>query len=283
MSQIHETAIIEKGAEIGKNVTIEPYVIIKKNVVIGNNVTIKASSYIDGYTTIDEGTVIWPSASIGTQTQDKKFKGEKTYVRIGKNCNIREFVTINSSCGESSAVTIGDNCLIMACCHVAHNCTIGKGVIMANSALLAGHVTVEDCAILGGMVAIHQHCRIGRYAMVGGFSGLGHDLPPYFIGGRTPFKVSGLNLVGLKRHGLSFERRQILTMAFKIIYRSNLTLEEALAKIETGLEQTEEIQHLLKFCKNSKRGLAGHQSLIQEELDPMQEVEEILSQKVQSI
>jgi len=260
MSNIHETAIVEPGAKIGDDVTIEPYAIIKKNVILEKGVTIKAHAYIDGHTTIGEGTVIWPSAAIGTKTQNKKYAGEKTSVVIGKNCEIREFVTINSSCGEGSSVVIGDNCLIMACCHVAHNCTLGNHVIMANGALLGGHVSVGDYANIGGMTAVHQKCRIGSYAMVGGFSAVGNDVPPYLIGGRAPLKVSGLNLIGLKRGGFSFEKRQLLTAAFKLLYRSDLTIEEALIRLENDLEQTKEIRHLIDFCRSSKRGLANRES-----------------------
>lgn len=254
---IHPTAIVEEGAILGKNVVIEPYAIVKKNVTLEDGVTIKSHAYIDGYTTIGEGTTIYPSASIGTKPQDLKYRGEKTYVVIGKNCDIREFVTINSSCQEGTVVQVGDNCLIMANCHIAHNCIVGNRVIMANNALLAGHVTVEDFAIIGGMTPIHQFVRIGAYAMVGGMSRVTHDVPPYSIGGGIPFKFGGLNSIGLKRNGIPLEVRRVLSQAFKLVYRSGLPLNVALDRIEKELPLLPEVRHWLKFCRESKRGLMG--------------------------
>ncbi len=257
MSNIHPQAIVEPGAKIGKNVTIEPFAVIKKTVTLEDNVVIKSHAYIDGNTIIGEGTVIWPSASIGTKTQDLKFRGEQTYVVIGKRCEIREFVTINSSCQENSTVRIGDECLIMAYCHVAHNCEIGNHVVMSNSAMLAGHVIVEDCAIIGGMTPVHQFSRIGCYAMVGGFSRVPRDVPPYTVGGGFPYKFGGINIIGLKRHKFPLEVRIALSKAFKLTYRSGLHLEDAIHQIESQLEPHKEVQHWIQFCKSSKRGLLG--------------------------
>ena len=256
-SNIHPTAIIEPGAKIGHEVTIEAYAIVKSCVTLEDKVTIKSHVYLDGNTTIGEGTTIYPFASIGTKSQDLKFKGEKTFVRIGKNCEIRECVTINSSCEENSVVSLGDNCLIMANCHVAHNCSIGNRVILGNNAALAGHITVEDCAIISGLTGVHQFVRIGCYAMIGGMSRVTHDIPPYTIGGSIPFKFGGLNMVGLKRHGFSLETRIALSQAFKILYRSQLGFNEALVRIEQEVKPFPEVKHWLKFCRESKRGLMG--------------------------
>lgn len=257
MSNIHPQAIVEPGAKLGKNVTIEPFAVIKSTVTLEDSVVIKSHAYIDGHTTIGEGTIVWPSASIGTKTQDLKFRGEKTFVTIGKRCEIREFVTINSSCQENSVVKIGDQCLIMAYCHVAHNCEIGNRVVMSNSAMLAGHVLVGDCAIIGGMTPVHQFSRIGSYAMVGGFSRVPRDIPPYTVGGGFPYKFGGINIIGLKRHKFPLDVRIALSKAFKITYRSGLRLEEAIAQIENEIEPMEEIKHWIEFCKSSKRGLIG--------------------------
>ena len=254
---IHPTAIVEEGAVVGKNVTIEPYAIIKGTVTLEEGVTIKSHAYIEGHTTIGQGSTIWPGASIGTKTQDLKFRGEKTYVVIGKNCEIREFVTINSSAGEGTTVRIGDNCLIMAYCHIAHNCTVGNNVIMSNNATLAGHVTVGDYAIIGGLTPVHQFSRIGSFAMVGGMSRITHDIPPFTIGGGIPYRFGGLNLVGLKRHGMPLETRQLLSRAFRFIYRSGMPFEEALQKIEQEIPQIPEVIHFLHFCRSSSRGLIG--------------------------
>jgi UDP-N-acetylglucosamine acyltransferase len=249
--------VIEDGAVIGKNVTIEPFAVVKRGVILEDNVVVKSHAYIDGNTTIGENSIIWPGVSIGTKPQDLKYKGEKTFVKIGKNCEVREFATINSSCFEGSVVEIGDNCLIMAYCHVAHNCKLGKRVIMANSSMLAGHVEIEDFAIIGGMTPVHQFCRIGRYAMVGGFSRISHDIPPYSLGGGDPYKFGGINIVGLKRNNFSLEVRQRLSQVFKITYRQNLSLEQALKKIEREVDLIPEVRHWINFCKSSKRGIIG--------------------------
>lgn len=276
-SNIHPAAIIESGAQIGNNVTIEAYAVVKSNVVLQDNVVIKSNAYIDGNTTIGEGTVIYPSACIGTKTQDLKFRGEKTFVEIGKHCEIREFVTINSSCEEGSIVSVGDHCLIMAYCHIAHNCTVGNRVIMGNNAMLAGHITVEDNAIISGLTGVHQFVRIGKNAMIGGMSRVTHDIPPYTIGAGIPFKFGGLNIIGLKRHGFPLKVRLELSKAFKLLYRSKLNFNEALARTEQELELLPEVKHWLQFCRESKRGLMGLQGVSSagDESDPIEEEEEL--------
>jgi UDP-N-acetylglucosamine acyltransferase len=275
---IHPTAIVEPGATIGNNVTIEAYAVVKETVTLKDDVVIKSHAYIDGHTTIGEGTIVWPFASIGTKTQDLKFRGEKTFVVIGKKCEIREFATINSSCQENSVVRVGDYCLIMAYCHVAHNCEIGNHVIMANNASLAGHVVVEDYAIIGGMTPVHQFSRIGCYSMVGGFSRITHDVPPYSIGAGSPYKLGGLNLVGLKRHGFSLDVRKALTQAFRLTYRSGLHIDEALEKIETEVLSSSEVNHWVDFCRGSRRGLIGFQGVVVEPQEDFAEYEELLEE-----
>jgi UDP-N-acetylglucosamine acyltransferase len=278
MSNIHPDAVIESGAKIGKNVTVEPYAVIKGTVTLEDHVVIKSHAYIDGHTTIGEGTVIWPCASVGTKPQDLKYRGEKTFVKIGKYTEIREFATINSSCQENSVVSVGDHCLIMAYCHVAHNCTVGNHVIMANNAMLAGHVTVEDFAIIGGMTPVHQFSRIGRYSMVGGLSRITHDVPPYTLGAGSPYKLGGLNLIGLKRNNIPFEVRRDLTKAFKLTYRSGLRLEEALERIEAEIDSNEHIEHWLEFCRTSRRGLIGLQGITHQSEEEFAELEELLEE-----
>jgi len=273
-NQIHPTAVVAPGVAIGNNVVIEPYAVINSpHVVLEDGVIIKSHVYIDGYTTIGAGTTIYPGASIGNKTQDLKYRGEKTFVKIGKNCDIREYVTINSSCQENSVVEVGDHCLIMAYCHVAHNCVVGNRVIMSNNATLAGHVTVEDCAIIGGMTPIHQFVRIGRYAMVGGMSRVTHDIPPYTIGAGIPFKFGGLNIIGLKRHGFPLDIRRELSRAFKLLYRSNLHMDDALRLIEKECKPCAEIQHFVQFCRKTKRGLMCLQGA-EEELPQFEEEED---------
>lgn len=259
-AQIHPMAIVAPGVCVGPNVVIEAYAVIHSpDVVLEEGVVIKSHAYIDGHTTIGSGTVVYPGACIGTKTQDRKFKGEKTFVKIGRQCEIREFVTINSSCHENSCVEVGDHCLIMAYCHIAHNCSVGDHVIMSNNATLAGHVIVEDHVVIGGMTPVHQFVRIGRHAMVGGMSRVTHDIPPYTIGAGIPYKFGGLNMVGLKRHNFPLETRRELSKAFKSVYRSHLHLDEALRYIENEIEPLPDVLHFLNFCKQTKRGLMGLQ------------------------
>lgn len=256
MKNIHPTAIIAKGVQIGKNVTIEPYVVIDScHVILEDNVIIKSHVFISGHTTVGQGSVIWPFASIGADTQDLKFKGETTFVKIGKSVSIREYVTINGSCGEGTEVFVGDNSLIMAYCHIAHNCTVGKGVVMANGATLAGHVNIGDYAILGGSSLFHQFVQVGAHAMVGGASRVLHDFPPFVIGGGEPLKLGGLNRVGLLRHGFSKNDKQALTKAYRLTFRSGLPLAEALMQIQGSVGSNQRVKEWLKFCRQTKRGL----------------------------
>lgn len=273
-SQIHPTAIIEPGAVIGNNVTVEAYAVVKSTVTLEDHVTIKSHAYIDGHTRIGEGTSIYPFASIGTKTQDLKYRGEKTYIDIGKNNEIREYVTINSSSGEGTTVRVGDNCLIMAYCHIAHNCELGSNIVMSNNATLAGHVIIEDYAIIGGLTPIHQFVRVGAYAMVGGMSRVTHDIPPYTIGAGVPFKFGGLNMIGLKRHGFSLETRRALSKAFKLTFRSKMLIEDALNKIKEEVELLPEIEHWIKFCMESERGLMGQQGVMNAEEEEVLFLEE---------
>jgi UDP-N-acetylglucosamine acyltransferase len=268
MPSIHPTAIIEEGATIGRDVHVEAYAIIKANVTLEDRVIIKAHVYLDGHTTIGHDTVIWPGASIGTMTQDLKFKGEITYVKIGSHCQIREYVTINSSTGEGDTVEIGNHCLIMAYCHIAHNCKVGHHVIMSNAATLAGHVLVEDFVIIGGHTPVHQFVRIGAHSMVGGMSRVTQDIPPFTIGAGIPYKLGGLNLLGLKRRGFGPLERNELTQAFKLTYRSGLYLEDALKKIEESFPDSEWVKQWVRFCKTSKRGLIDFSKKNDTDLSP---------------
>lgn len=267
MANIHPQAMVESGAEIGENVTVEPFAVVKSGVTLEDSVIVKSHAYLDGTTRIGEGTIIYPGVSIGTKTQDLKYQGERTSVSIGKACEIREFATINSSCGEDTVVVVGDNTIIMAYCHVAHNCEVGNNVVMANGVNLAGFVKVEPYATIGGMTPVHQRVRIGAYAMVGGGSRILRDIPPYTIGGGLPeYKFGGINLVGLKRHQFSLSVRRSLARSFQLVYRSGLLLKEALQQIEESVEMFPEVEHFLEFCRGalngeSARGLMGLQGI----------------------
>jgi UDP-N-acetylglucosamine acyltransferase len=254
--KIHKTAIVHKKVKIGKGVSIGPYTIAGENVEIGDDCFIGPHVFLDGWTKIGKNSKILAQSAIGTPPQYLEYKGEKTKVIIGENNIIREFVTINRGTKKGDGITrIGNNNFIMAYSHIAHDCWIGNEVTMANVATLAGHVTVEDYAIIGGMVAIHQYVRIGTYAMIGGFSPVRKDVIPYTISAGDPLRVSGINTIGLKRHGFSSKEISILKEAFRLIFRSKLNLSQAMKRIEKELEQTNSIRHLLTFLKMSKRGI----------------------------
>ena len=185
-----------------------------------------------------------------------KYKGEKTGVKIGNQNTIREYITIHrASVGGDGITAIGDHNFLMAYVHIAHDCKIGNSVIMANLATLAGHVSIEDHAVIGGLVAIHQFTRVGAYAMVGGFSGVGQDIPPYMIASGARVKLFGLNTVGLKRHGFSDSTVNELKKAYKILFREKRTFKDAIKKIQEDLPYTDEIKHLIEFIQKNKRGI----------------------------
>jgi len=237
------------------DVEVGPYAVSGENVIIGDGTKIGAHAVIDGWTSIGKNCIIYPSASIGTEPQDLKFRGEKSYVFIGDETQIREFATVNRATGEGEETRIGSRCLLQAYTHVAHNCILGNNVIMSNCATLAGHVIVEDRAIISGLTGVHQFVKIGRNAFVGGASKVVQDVPPFVIVDGHPAKVCGLNNVGLARAGISELARRNLKKAYKILYRSNLTLPQAIAVMEQELDSCEEVEHFLRFLRNAERGI----------------------------
>ncbi len=254
-TEVHATAVINPGTRLGDNVTVGPYSIIGENVRIGDDCQIGSSVLIDGHTTLGRGNRIFHGASLGTEPQDLKYAGERTYVRIGDNNIIREYVTINSATGEGEATVVGNRCMLMAYVHIAHNCIIGDNVILANAVNLAGHVTVYDYAIIGGMVPVHQFVSIGAHSFIGGGSRIPKDIPPFFKFAGNPPKVSGLNSVGLERRGFTLHQRTLLKKAYRYLYRSELNVSQAVERIKNELEQTPEIEMLTDFICKSKRGL----------------------------
>lgn len=253
---IHKTAIVSSKAEISDDVYIGPFCIIDDGVVIKKGTRLMSNVVIESSTEIGEDCTIYNFASIGLPPQDLKYKNEKTSVKIGNKNIIREYVTIHRASVSGDRITeIGDSNFLMAYVHIAHDCKIGNSVIMANAATLAGHVLVEDYAVIGGLVAVHQYTRIGAYSMVGGFSGIGQDIPPYTMASGARAKLYGLNAVGLKRHGFSDSAINNLKKAYKIIFREKRTLKDALKKIRSELPETKEISHLVDFIEKNKRGI----------------------------
>lgn len=255
-SLIHPTAIIHDGAMIEGGVEIGPYSVIGKDVTIGKGTVVYSHAVIDGWTTVGPNCRIHQFASIGTPPQDISYKGEKTEVIIGSNNTIREFVTIHRATAKADKKTIiGDNNFLMAYVHIAHDCLIGNNVIMANAATLAGHVRVEDYAIIGGLVAIHQFANVGAYAIIGGASAITHDVPPYVMAVGNRAKLYGLNKVGLRRHGFSREDIDILKKAYNILFKSSITLKQAVGQLEQEMKYSPHVTKLVEFIKGSKRGI----------------------------
>jgi len=252
---IHDTAVVSPTARIGKNVEIGPYSVIGDNVEIGEGTHIGPHVVIQGWTSIGKDCRIFQGASIGEIPQDLKFKGEKSYTFIGDRTTIRECATVHRATGEGEETRIGNDCLLMAYTHVAHNCVVGNNVIMSNAAMIAGHVVVEDRVVIGGMAGVHQFVKIGRNAMVGGASKLVQDVVPFTIVDGRPAKAVGLNSVGLSRAGIPVEARRRIKQAYKILYRSGLSLSQAIAVIEQEVDSCEEIEHFLRFLRNAERGI----------------------------
>jgi len=255
---IHPTAIIDSKAEIGRSVEIGPYCVIEKGVSIGEETKIGPHVVIREGTQIGKQCQISQFASIGEAPQSVAYKGEKTSLWIGDRNIIREFITLHRGTVKGGGKTvIGNENFLMAYSHVAHDCQIGDQVVMANGATLAGHIVIEDRAIIGGLVAIHQFCRVGTYALIGGLSGILLDIPPYTKAQGDRAKLFGLNTVGLKRANFSEETMRALKKAYRIIFRSGLMLEKAIETVRGDeISKTQEVQHFLQFIQRSKRGIS---------------------------
>ena len=245
---IHPTAIIEEGAQISATAQIGPYCLIGPHVTIADNVVLAGHVNVQGHTTIGEATRVFPFASLGTEPQDLKYRGEVSALHIGARTIIREHVTMNSGTQGGGLVTkVGDDCLFMVATHVAHDCQIGNKVIMANNATLAGHVHVADGAVIGGLAAVHQFVRIGAYAMIGGLSGVEKDVIPYgsVMGERA--ELSGLNIIGMKRRGLDRASIHALRNAYKQLFENpHGTLQERVEQFGATNENAE-VAYLLSF------------------------------------
>lgn len=255
---IHPTAIIDGSATLASDVEVGPYAIIGKHVTVGKGTTIGPHTVIGDWTEIGENNQISHQASVGAPPQDLKYRGEECWTRIGNNNMIREFATIHRGTVTGHAETVvGSGNLFMAYSHVAHDCRIGNGIVMANVATLAGHVTVEDNVILGGLVAVHQFSTIGAYAMIGGGTMVGLDILPYTIAtpGKRDAKLRGLNLIGLKRRGFSEDTIGNLKKAYKTLFMADLKLPDAISRIRSEITKCPEIDYLLNFIENSKRGI----------------------------
>jgi UDP-N-acetylglucosamine acyltransferase len=249
---IHPTSIIEEGASIGARVRIGPYAVIERDTFIGDDCEIRAHASIKRFTRLGESNVVHEGAVLGGEPQDTGYEECESHVRIGAGNRFREGVTVHRATQDNAETIIGSNCFLMAYSHIAHDCRLGDRVILANNVALAGHVEIEDQAFLSGGVVVHQFCRVGRLAMVGGNSKIVQDCLPFVITDGVPGRACGLNLVGLRRAGFKSEHIQPLKQAYRILLRSGLALDAALeriSEIESPL-----VASLADFVCNSRRG-----------------------------
>jgi len=252
---IHPTAVIAKSAELHPTVQVGPYAVVGEQVKVGAGTTIGAHVVIEGPTQIGSGNRIFPGAAIGLEPQDLKYRGAASSVIIGNDNQIREYVTVNRATYEGESTIIGNGNLLMAYVHIAHNCTIEDSVVIANAVSLAGHIKIESKAVIGGVLGIHQFVHIGKMAMVGGMSRIVKDVPPFMLVEGHPCLVRSLNLVGLKRAGLTSADLAILKKAFRILYRSGKSLNQALTELESlsDNQYIEQLHNFLILSLNSKR------------------------------
>ena len=253
-TRIHPTAIIHPDAELGEGVEVGPFAIISENVKIGDRTKVGPRVTIEGYTTLGSDNEIFTGAVIGSPTQDKKFDGGVSYLKIGSRNKIREYVTMNPGTKEGTETVVGNDNLLMAYVHIAHDCIVHNHTVLANAATLAGHVIVEDRAIIGGLTGVHQFVRVGTLSITGGCSKIVQDVPPYMMADGHPARAFGVNSVGLDRANFSSEEKLAIKKAFKIIFRSKSTLKTAIKELDK-ISSPHSIPTLIAFLKQCERGI----------------------------
>jgi UDP-N-acetylglucosamine acyltransferase len=253
---IHPTAVVESGAELDPSCEVGPYAVIGPHVRVGAGTIIGAHAVVSGHTTIGQGNRIFPHAALGGVPQDLKYRGEPTRLEIGDRNTFREYVTVNlGTVGGGGVTVVGDGCLLMANSHVGHDCRIGDHAIIANSVALAGHIVLEDHVHISGLAAAHQFTRIGRLSFVSGLTGVVMDVAPYTTVAGARAELAGLNTIGMQRAGMSEEQISRVKQAYKIVFRSNLGLAEAIAQLRAELGAHPEIAHLVAFLEGTQRGV----------------------------
>lgn len=255
MTTIHPTAIVSPNAQIGTGVTVGPGVIIGDGCEVGDECVLEPRSVLERNVRLSSGVRVGIGSVLGGDPQDLKFKGEETWVEIGEGTRIREYTTINRGTSHSFRTSVGKGCFLMSYVHLAHDCHLGDGVIISNGTQLAGHVTIEDRAILSGLVAVHQFVKIGRHSFVGGCSRVAKDVPPFLKAVGNPVKLYGLNSVGLQRSGFDENVIRELKRAYRLFFRSELNVSQAMEKAATELSHYPEVDHFLRFLEESGRGV----------------------------
>jgi UDP-N-acetylglucosamine acyltransferase len=254
-SGIHPTAIVSSNAVLGERVEIGPFAIVGDGCEIGDDCQLAPRATLERDVKLGKGVKVGIGSILGGAPQDLKYAGEPTTVEIGDFTVIREYATINRGTSQSFKTTVGSRCLLMSYVHLAHDCHIGNGVILGNTVQLAGHVTIEDKATLSGLSGVHQFVRIGRNAFIGGCSRVSKDIPPFLKAVGNPVKLYGLNSVGLQRNGFSEDVVRELKRAYRLFFRSDLNLSQAIQRAETELELYPEVRELMRFVEDSGRGV----------------------------
>lgn len=257
MTQVHPTAAVDPAAELGDGVVVGPFCYVEAGVVLGEGTRLDSHATVKGNTTMGARNFVGQGAVIGGDPQDRRFKGEPTYLRIGDDNVFREYVTIHRATGEGKTTTVGDRCFLMANVHLGHNCTLHDDVTMANNVGCSGHVTVENMVTVGGMTGVHQWVRIGRLAMVGGMSRIVRDVPPYCLVEGLDQKVHDINAVGLRRIGITAESRLALHKAVKLLFKSQLNLSHAIETVRREVKPTPEVEEMIAFLERLFQGKAG--------------------------
>ncbi|MEO5904791.1 MAG: acyl-ACP--UDP-N-acetylglucosamine O-acyltransferase [Gemmatimonadaceae bacterium] len=252
---IHSSAIVSSKATIGAGVQVGPFAIIGDGCHVGDDCEIAARATLERDVSLGVGVKVGIGTVLGGAPQDLKYAGEATTVEIGDHTVIREYSTVNRGTSESFKTTVGSRCLLMSYVHLAHDCHIGNGVILANGVQLAGHVTIEDKATLSGLSAVHQFARIGRFSFIGGMSRVSKDIPPFLKAVGNPLKLYGLNSLGLQRNGFQEDVVRELKRAYRLFFRSDLNVSQALERAETELEMFPEVRELMAFVDASNRGV----------------------------
>ena len=254
-AQIHPTAIVASGAQLGAGVEIGPYCVVGDGVTLGDCCRLQSHVVLAGPSVIGPDNTFYPFACVGQRSQDLKYTSEPTHLEIGAGNTFREFVTVHRATAPGGTTRIGSRGNFLAYSHIAHDCTVGDDVIFSNNGTLAGHVEVGDHAVIGGLTAVHQFCRIGRFAITGGCSKIVQDIPPFMMVDGNPARVRHINQVGLERSGIEKETIRRVKDGFRILYRDDLNTAQALERMRAELGESPEITQLIDFVASSKRGI----------------------------
>jgi UDP-N-acetylglucosamine acyltransferase len=252
---IHPTAIVSPDAQLGADIEIGPFAIVGEGCTLGDGCVVGARATLERNVALGANVHVGPGSILGGPPQDVKYRGESTTVEVGEGTVIREYTTINRGTTQSFKTTLGKSCFVMSYVHLGHDCHIGDGVILVNGVQLAGHVTVEDRAIISGLTAVHQFVRIGRFSFIGGCSRVAQDVPPYTRAVGNPIKLYGLNSVGLRRNNFPDDVVRELKRAYRLFFRSELNLSQAVQRAEAELQPLPEVQEFVRFVSDTNRGV----------------------------